>query len=171
MVQESDMAIFCTAGTHLGHANIIQHCRRPFASVVAMDAAIIDRINSRVGPDDWLYHPGDFSFRGGDPAAYRARIRCRNMVLILGNHDPCFADCKARPEFASLFKAVHNLLKVTVQIVGRPQILMLVTTRCELGTGAITAPGTSTGTAMEVLPMIRIRFPGMWASVPTGSRH
>ncbi|MBX7132541.1 MAG: metallophosphoesterase [Fimbriimonadaceae bacterium] len=119
------MAIFFTADTHLGHANIIKHCRRPFPSVEAMDAAIIERINARVGPDDWLYHLGDFSFRGGDPAVYRARIRCRNMVLILGNHDPCFADGTARPEFASLFKAVHNLLKVTVQIDGRSQIVVL----------------------------------------------
>ena len=119
------MAIFFTADTHLGHANIIKHCRRPFADVEAMDTAIIERINARVGPDDWLYHLGDFSFRGGDPAAYRARVRCRNMVLILGNHDPCFADGTARPEFASLFKAVHNLLKVTVQIDGRSQIVVL----------------------------------------------
>lgn len=119
------MAIFFTANTHLGHANIIKHCRRPFADVEAMDAAIIERINARVGPDDWLYHLGDFSFRGGDPAAYRARVRCRNMVLILGNHDPCFADGTARPEFASLFKAVHRLFKVTVQIDGRSQIIVL----------------------------------------------
>jgi len=119
------MAIFFTADTHFGHANIIKHCQRPFASVEEMDAAIIDRINARVAADDWLYHLGDFSFRGGDPAAYRARIRCRNVVLVLGNHDPCFADGTARPEFASLFKAVHNLLKVTVQIDGRPQILVL----------------------------------------------
>jgi len=31
----------------------------------------------------------------------------------------------ARPEFASFFRAVHNLLKVTVQIDGRAQIVVL----------------------------------------------
>lgn len=134
------MAIFFTADTHLGHANIIRHCRRPFASVEEMDATIIERINARVTKDDWLYHLGDFSFRGGDPAAYRAKIRCKNIVLILGNHDPCFADGTARPEFASLFKSVHNLLKVTVQIEGRPQIVVLchyamrIWDRCHYGT-------------------------------------
>ncbi|MCA9282233.1 MAG: metallophosphoesterase, partial [Phycisphaerales bacterium] len=86
------MAIYFTADTHFGHANIIKHSRRPFASVEEMDAAIIDDINSLVAPHDWLYHLGDFSFRGGNPAAYRARIRCRNMVLVLGNHDPIYAD-------------------------------------------------------------------------------
>jgi calcineurin-like phosphoesterase family protein len=134
------MAIYFTADTHLGHANIIKHCRRPFDSVEAMDAAIIDRINARVRPEDCLYHLGDFSFRGGDPAAYRARIRCKNMVLVLGNHDPTFADGTARPEFASLFKAVHNMLKVTVQHDRRARIIVLchyamrVWDRCHHGT-------------------------------------
>lgn len=134
------MAIFFTADTHFGHANIIKHCRRPFECVESMDTAIIDRINDRVGPDDWLYHLGDFSFRGGDPAAYRARIRCKNMVLVLGNHDPCFANGTPKPQFASLFKEVRNLLNVTVQIDDRPQIIVLchyamrVWDRCHHGT-------------------------------------
>jgi len=119
------MAIFFTADTHLGHANIIKHRHRPFASAEEMDAALINSINACVGHDDWLYHLGDFSFRGGDPAAYRARIHCRNIVLVLGNHDPVFADGTARPQFAALFKAVHNLVKVTVQIDGRAQIVVL----------------------------------------------
>lgn len=119
------MAVYFTADTHLGHANIIRYCHRPFESVEAMDAALIDRINATVKADDWLYHLGDFSFRGGDPAAYRAKIRCRNMVLILGNHDPCFADGTPRPEFASLFKAVHPMLKVKVQFEGHARLIVL----------------------------------------------
>ncbi|MBX9737269.1 MAG: metallophosphoesterase [Phycisphaerales bacterium] len=119
------MAIFFTADTHFGHANIIKHCRRPFADADSMDAAIIDRINAVVGPDDWLYHLGDFSFRGGDPAAYRARIRCRNIVLVVGNHDPCFADGSAKPSFAKLFKSVHRLLNVKVQVDGQPRLVVL----------------------------------------------
>ena len=33
---------------HLGHTNIISLCRRPFDSVEAMDAAIIENWNRRV---------------------------------------------------------------------------------------------------------------------------
>jgi calcineurin-like phosphoesterase family protein len=134
------MAIYFTADTHFGHANIITHCRRPYAGVEEMDGAIVDAINARVGRDDWLYHLGDFSFRGGDPAAYRARIRCKNMVIVLGNHDPTFADGSARPEFAALFTAVHNLARVKVQVEGRTQIVVLchyamrVWDRCHYGT-------------------------------------
>ncbi len=134
------MALFFTADTHFGHANIIKHCRRPFADARTMDAAIIDRINTVVGPDDWLSHLGDFSFRGGDPGAYRARIRCKNIVLVLGNHDPCLADGTAKPGFAALFRSVHSLLNVNFQVDGRPQICVLchyamrVWDRCHHGT-------------------------------------
>lgn len=69
------MRTWFTADTHFGHAAILRHCRRPIADVAAMDSAIIDRINQRVATDDTLYHLGDFAFRGGDPAEYRARIK------------------------------------------------------------------------------------------------
>ena len=119
------MAFFFTSDTHFGHANIIRHRNRPFASVAEMDAAIIDRINAKVGHDDWLFHLGDFSFRGGDPAAYRRRIHCRRIVLIQGNHDPAFGEAGVRPEFAALFEAVHPLLKVTVQVDRKAQPIVL----------------------------------------------
>ncbi len=83
------------------------------------------RINDRVAPEDWLYHLGDFSFRGGDPAAYRARIQCRNIVLILGNHDPQTLKGTVRPEFVTLFREVHSLLRVKVPIARTPQLIIL----------------------------------------------
>ena len=33
--------VFFTADLHFGHANIIRHCARPFASVEDMDAALL----------------------------------------------------------------------------------------------------------------------------------
>lgn len=114
-----------TADTHFGHANIIRHCRRPFSSVAEMDEELLRRINDRVAPEDWLYHLGDFSFRGGDPAAYRARIRCRNVVLILGNHDPQTMSGTVRPEFAALFREVHSLLRIKVPVSGTSQLIVL----------------------------------------------
>jgi calcineurin-like phosphoesterase family protein len=119
------MHIWFTSDTHFGHANIIRHCRRPFASVEEMDAEIIRRINERVGPEDLLYHLGDFSFRGGDPAAYRARIKCRRIVLLLGNHDPQTRSGAVRPEFAGLFHEVHSLLRIKVPVAGVPQLIVL----------------------------------------------
>lgn len=110
------MATFFTSDTHFGHANIIKHCNRPFATVEEMDQAILDRINAKVQTNDVLYHLGDFSFRGGDPAQYRQRLHCKNVILIMGNHDPSYADGSPRPEFASLFSAVHSLTQLKVEI-------------------------------------------------------
>lgn len=78
---------FFTADLHLGHANIIRHCSRPFATVGEMDSAILDAINGRVGHNDTLWILGDFAYKGRDPRHYRERIKCRNVRLLLGNHD------------------------------------------------------------------------------------
>ena len=77
--------------THFCHANIIRYCDRPFADVATMDEALINNINAVVGEDDTLWHLGDFAFgRGATDDAIifvRKQIRCKNIVLIRGNHD------------------------------------------------------------------------------------
>jgi len=79
--------IYFTSDTHFGHNNIIKHCNRPFDNVHIMDQVIFDNINQVVGYDDTLYIVGDFCFRGKKPLDYRLRINCREVHLILGNHD------------------------------------------------------------------------------------
>jgi calcineurin-like phosphoesterase family protein len=79
--------IYFTADCHFGHNNIIKHCNRPFDNVHIMDQVIFDNINEVVGYDDTLYILGDFCFRGKKPLDYRLRIHCREVHLILGNHD------------------------------------------------------------------------------------
>jgi calcineurin-like phosphoesterase family protein len=79
--------IWFTADFHLGHANIIRYCGRPFADVATMDTEIIDRLNSAVAERDVLYFLGDFSRSSEDALLYRKRIRCKNIFFIEGNHD------------------------------------------------------------------------------------
>jgi calcineurin-like phosphoesterase family protein len=55
--------IYFTADLHLGHANIINHCDRPFSSVEEMDEHLINAWNSRVRPNDTVYIIGDLIFR------------------------------------------------------------------------------------------------------------
>lgn len=73
--------------THLGHAAIIGVCRRPFASVEAMDEAIIHNWNQTVKRGDTVYILGDLMHKNRqDPAAYLARLKGKK-ILIRGNHD------------------------------------------------------------------------------------
>lgn len=60
--------------------------------VQIMNDTLISNINRVVGEDDTLYHLGDFAFAHKDVyyrkcREYRDRIKCRNIVLIWGNHD------------------------------------------------------------------------------------
>lgn len=75
-----------TADTHFGHANVIKHSNRPFETAEEMDAGLIKAINDRVGEKDVLYHLGDFTFLN-KVHEYRSQIKCRQIHLILGNHD------------------------------------------------------------------------------------
>jgi len=117
--------IWFTTDTHFGHANIIRHCRRPFASVEEMDATLLRNINDRVKPGDTLYHLGDFAFRTGRPDAYREKIKCRRLILIMGNHDPHTAAGYPKADFAALFSEVHLLLRVKLPVAGKPQLIVL----------------------------------------------
>ena len=81
------MTDFVTGCTHVGHANIISLAGRPFADVGEMDRTLIANWNAVVGPNDTVYHLGDFAFRGGPGQAYRERLNGR-IICLQGNHDP-----------------------------------------------------------------------------------
>ena len=57
------MTVFFTSDTHFGHAGARALYRRPFASVPAMDAAMQERWNEAVRPEDEVWHLGDFAVR------------------------------------------------------------------------------------------------------------
>jgi len=56
-----------------------------FESAEAFDTHLIDVINATVQRDDELFCLGDWS--KDKPGKYRARINCKHIKLILGNHD------------------------------------------------------------------------------------
>jgi calcineurin-like phosphoesterase family protein len=83
------VTIFFTSDTHFGHGGALGLYRRPFASVAAMNQAIVERWNAMVGADDEVWHLGDFAIR--QPAAVVAELLARlhgNKHLIAGNNDP-----------------------------------------------------------------------------------
>jgi calcineurin-like phosphoesterase family protein len=80
--------IYFTSDIHFGHESILRLCRRPFSTTEEMNETIIRNINRKVHKNDELYILGDFSFRSAlRPEYYLEQIRCKNIRLILGNHD------------------------------------------------------------------------------------
>lgn len=81
------MTVWFTADTHFGHAGARALYRRPFPTVAAMDAAMVERWNAAVQPGDTVWHLGDFAVRHPAPAALLEALHGRKHLLI-GNNDP-----------------------------------------------------------------------------------
>lgn len=83
--------IYFTSDTHFGHANILEYEPKRIAlgdTIEKHDDALLKRINSRVKEDDILIILGDFGFCSGEAIRYyREQIKCKTVILILGNHD------------------------------------------------------------------------------------
>ena len=86
------MTTWFTADTHFGHGGALGLFKRPFASVAAMDEALVARWNERVAPADDVWHLGDFAVltakarREGRAAALLDRLHGHKR-LIAGNND------------------------------------------------------------------------------------
>jgi calcineurin-like phosphoesterase family protein len=101
MLYRDSMAVFFTSDTHFGDARRIRIDQRPFADIAEHDASLIARWNAVVGPDDDVYHLGDFA-RIDDKAAVTKWLRALNgrKHLILGNNDS--AAVTQNPAWASV---------------------------------------------------------------------
>jgi|10_taG_2_1085330.scaffolds.fasta_scaffold62884_3 calcineurin-like phosphoesterase family protein len=106
--------IFFTSDTHFGHEAGLDIFPRDFQSIGEHDEYLVDRINSTVGKRDYLYHLGDFCWGDTDrkkivfSQKLLDKIRCKNIHLIMGNHDPRGKDCKPKEEFAKLFASCYS---------------------------------------------------------------
>jgi calcineurin-like phosphoesterase family protein len=98
------MARFFTADTHFCHANIIKFCNRPFMTVNQMNETIIKNWNSRVTPNDHVYHLGDFSLSKGKLNIVEGILKRLNgkIHLIRGSHD------KDALKLKHLFESVYE---------------------------------------------------------------
>jgi calcineurin-like phosphoesterase family protein len=83
------VTILFTSDTHFGHGGALGLYRRPFASVAAMNEALVERWNATVGHGDEVWHLGDFAIR--QPAEVVAQLLDRlngTKHLVAGNNDP-----------------------------------------------------------------------------------
>jgi calcineurin-like phosphoesterase family protein len=83
-----------------------------------MNDELVYCINGYVGQDDILIHLGDWSFGGFESIkAFRDRIVCKNVHLVLGNHDHHIQ--RNKDNVQSLFSSVHEYLHLEVKRPGR----------------------------------------------------
>ena len=102
--------IFFTADLHLGHANIIKHCCRPFKTVEEMDEHLISTWNSHVRQNDTVHILGDLIFRSAEsPEHYLDRLRGKKH-LILGNHDK---DWIKKTDLTKFFVTVERFAEIS----------------------------------------------------------
>lgn len=95
------MDTFFYSDPHFGHKRLLDF--RPFHTVQEMDAALIHRYNSMVGPNDLVFWLGDCSFHKVDKTREIFASLNGTKILYLGNHD------RGAGAMASLgFAAVHN---------------------------------------------------------------
>lgn len=113
--------LFFTSDTHYYHSNICEGVSnwsdksktRPYKTIDEMNSIIVNNINSVVGEDDILFHTGDWSFGGMERIGeFRNRILCKNIHLVLGNHDHHIERNKG--ETRSLFSSVSHYQRLNV---------------------------------------------------------
>ncbi|WP_158811891.1 metallophosphoesterase family protein [Beijerinckia sp. L45] len=82
------MTVFFTADTHFGDTRILNTAKRPFKTIGAHDHALIERWQEAVGPNDEVWHLGDFA-PGYSAAMVGALLDALpgRKHLITGNND------------------------------------------------------------------------------------
>ena len=80
--------LFFTSDTHFADPRVLRIDRRPFRSMPEHDAALIGNWNGIVGPEDEVWHLGDFA--RATTAEVEALLGQLNGTkhLIVGNNDP-----------------------------------------------------------------------------------
>jgi calcineurin-like phosphoesterase family protein len=127
IVLEKGQRLFFTSDTHYGHSNICsattnwtgaENMTRKFSSLDKMNDELVFWINQRVGENDILFHLGDWSFGGFENIEeFRNRIVCKNIHLVLGNHDEHIN--RNKDNIQRLFTSVNHYINLDIR---RPSI-------------------------------------------------
>lgn len=112
--------LFFCSDPHYSHPNIVRGTStfedksrlRDFDTVEEHNEALLRGINSRVKENDILFCLGDWSFRGkGMVEEFRNKIVCKNIHLILGNHDD---HIRSNEDLQKLFSSVSDYKEIQV---------------------------------------------------------
>lgn len=112
---------------HLGHgqyksgivemmARVRPGTKQLFNNIEEHDACLIDSVNATVERNDRLIIGGDFCW--GNPERFRKRIKCKNIDLVLGNHDN-------KGQCSRVFRNVYEILKFKLKCQGWEQTVVM----------------------------------------------
>lgn len=79
--------IWFSSDLHLGHANIMKYCSRPFKSVDEMDDYILTSFESTIRTGDILYFLGDLTFKRRLAETFFDFLEGVDIFFVKGNHD------------------------------------------------------------------------------------
>jgi calcineurin-like phosphoesterase family protein len=123
IVLEKGQNLFFTSDTHYNHSNICRattrwtdadNVTRDFKSLDHMNDTIVNNINEIVGENDILIHLGDWSFGGFEMVEeFRSRIICKNVHLVLGNHDHHIE--RNKDDIRRLFTSVNHYINLDIR--------------------------------------------------------
>jgi calcineurin-like phosphoesterase family protein len=102
--------VYYTADLHIGHANILKHTNRPFATLDEMNAELCKRWNRRVKKNDTVYILGDIFFRNAVPASEYLQELNGKKHLIVGNHDK---DWMKKTDLDAFFQSVQHFAEIS----------------------------------------------------------
>lgn len=82
------MTRYLVGDLHLDHDRVLEYTDRPFASVAAMNRALVDNWNAVVGPDDEVVFLGDLAVPSEPTTVRRWLDRLAGeVVFVAGDHD------------------------------------------------------------------------------------
>lgn len=112
--------LFFTADEHLGHANIIKYCKRPFSSLEEMTEIIVERHNKKVPRGGRVVHVGDMFWRTfGAENAGKVLDRLNGQHhYVWGNHEELL---ESNPDVLYRFRSIGDRYRLSVP--GYPQII------------------------------------------------
>jgi calcineurin-like phosphoesterase family protein len=123
LVLEKGQKLFFFSDPHYNHSNICrsttnwtnaERLTRDFKSLEDMNDALVNNINEVVGENDVVFCLGDWSFGGFESIKeFRDRIICKNIHLVLGNHDEKIA--KNKENIQSIFSSVNHYIHLDLR--------------------------------------------------------
>lgn len=123
IILQKHQRLYFTSDSHYMHKNICrgvtswknaESVTRNFPTLEDMNDAIVDQINSVVKENDLIFHLGDWSFGGFEYIEeFRDRINCKQIHLILGNHDHHIE--RNRDNCRRLFSSVNHYVNLLVE--------------------------------------------------------